>query len=132
MGLFRPFRGRHEVSGSDKGLTVAALPGTLNRQEPSAGAWPIAAKVGTQQGWLDLRGCVPPFGGLAAAVVGGCVAARVRLHFSFALPSDFYPCWLCPLWAFPAGMNRAARDPADRTTGPRKDASWQETPTMGI
>jgi len=31
-------------------LTVAALPGTLNRQEPSAGAWPIAAKGGNAAG----------------------------------------------------------------------------------
>src|SRR5262249_45971108 len=49
-GVFAPFRGRHEVSGSDKGLTLAALPGTLNRQEPSVGAWPIAAKGGNAAG----------------------------------------------------------------------------------
>src|SRR3954464_12008835 len=43
------------------------------------------------------------------------MVAFARLHFSFALPSDFISVGYARSRAFPAGINRAARDPAAST-----------------
>src|SRR4051812_26353944 len=51
------------------------------------------------------------------------MVAFVRLHFSFALPSDLISVGYVRSRAFPLEIYRPARYPAPRTTGPQKDAS---------